>query len=172
MLATITYITIIPLCNWLFMYVPVLTLAPGMQWSPVSLLFGLVFVARDFAQRDIGHGIWLAMGVATALTFWLAAPALALVAAVAFAFGEVADWLVYSVTRRPMSQRVLLSSLVSVPVDSLLALWGLQLVLPGVMGWASIWPLIATKLVAAAVCYLWLSRHEQRATDRATVPSN
>ena len=42
--------------------------------------------------------------------------------AAAFAVGELGDWAVYTFTRRPFSQRILISSLIGAPLDSIVFL--------------------------------------------------
>jgi queuosine precursor transporter len=112
------YIVSIVLVNWLFVAV-----AP---WPTVfgdlylaNLVVGFVFVLRDYGQRQVGHRILLATFVAGVITYFMVDPAIALASISAFALSETTDWAVYSFTRRPLQQRILLSSLVSVPLDTL-----------------------------------------------------
>ena len=56
MIATGVYVLLIVLVNWGFSVVPL-----WHGWPPLSLAVGLIFVARDYAQREIGHWIWAAM---------------------------------------------------------------------------------------------------------------
>jgi queuosine precursor transporter len=112
------YIVSIVLVNWLFVAV-----AP---WPTVfgdlylaHLVVGFVFVLRDYGQRQVGHRILLATFVAGIFTYFMVDPAIALASITAFTLSETTDWAVYSFTRRPLQQRILLSSLVSVPLDTL-----------------------------------------------------
>jgi uncharacterized PurR-regulated membrane protein YhhQ (DUF165 family) len=84
-----------------------------------NIVVGFVFVLRDYAQRQIGHYILLATLLAGAITWLMVDPALALASVTAFFISEMADWAIYSFTKRPMQQRILVSSLVSVPLDTL-----------------------------------------------------
>ena len=61
LLWTALYIGLIVLVNWLFTVVPLVEMGAGEKWPPVALIVGLVFVARDFAQRAIGHWVLAAM---------------------------------------------------------------------------------------------------------------
>ena len=87
-----------------------------------TLIVGLTFVLRDFTQRSIGKWVLLAMAIAAGLTY-LISPGLALASAAAFAISEFADWAMYTFTKKPFAQRILLSSLISTPIDSVAFLW-------------------------------------------------
>jgi len=115
---TLLYVALIVLVNWGFTVVPLVPLPGGEMWPPMSLVVGLVFVARDYAQREIGHKVIIAMLVSAALSYVMANPFVAVASLSAFLISEFADWAVYSFTRRPFSQRVLLSSLIGTPLDS------------------------------------------------------
>lgn len=112
------YIVSIVLVNWLFVAV-----AP---WPTVfgdlylgNIVVGFVFVLRDYGQRQVGHKILLATLVAGIITFFMVDKAIALASITAFILSEMTDWAIYSFTRRPLQQRILLSSLVAVPLDTL-----------------------------------------------------
>jgi queuosine precursor transporter len=114
----VVYIVSIVLVNWLFVAV-----AP---WPTVfgdlylaNLVVGFVFVLRDYGQRQVGHKILLATLVAGIITFFMVDKAIALASITAFILSEMTDWAIYSFTKRPLQQRILLSSLVAVPLDTL-----------------------------------------------------
>ena len=120
------YIAFIVLVNWLF--VPENLIEGVTQWSTTTwmgtlylanVIVGFVFVLRDYAQREIGHKVLLATAFAGLPVYLLAGPGLAAASLIAFALSEMTDWTVYSFTRRPLQNRILLSSLFSVPVDTL-----------------------------------------------------
>tara|TARA_R110000822_G_scaffold65505_2_gene160285 strand:- start:75 stop:452 length:378 start_codon:yes stop_codon:yes gene_type:complete len=92
------------------------------MFPPMSLAVGLIFVARDFAQREIGHKVIGAMIVAGAISYFMADPYVAIASVAAFAISEAADWGIYTFTKKPFKQRILLSSLVSTPLDSVVFL--------------------------------------------------
>jgi queuosine precursor transporter len=120
---SIIYVALIVLVNWLFSVVPLVELPGGEMWPPMSLVVGLIFVVRDFAQREIGHKIILAMLIGGALSYIMADPFIAMASVAAFLISEFADWAVYSFTGRPFSQRILLSSVISTPIDSAVFLY-------------------------------------------------
>lgn len=117
-----TYIALIVGVNWAFAIVPPLELPGGDLWSPVALIVGFVFVVRDFAQRSVGHNVLWAMIIGIAISWWMASPQLAFASAAAFAVGELADWSLYTYTKKPFSQRILISSLLGAPLDSIVFL--------------------------------------------------
>ena len=119
---TIAYIVLIVAVNYGFTVTPMVALPGGEQWPPISLLVGFIFVARDFAQREIGHRVIIAMLIAGGLSYVMADPFVAAASVAAFLISEFADWAVYSFTGRPFAQRVLLSSAVGTPLDSIVFL--------------------------------------------------
>ena len=62
------YIGLIVLVNWLFTVVQPIDMGGGEMWPPVALIVGLIFIARDFAQRVIGHWVLVAMLIAAILS--------------------------------------------------------------------------------------------------------
>jgi uncharacterized PurR-regulated membrane protein YhhQ (DUF165 family) len=52
-------------------------------------------------------------------TYVMVDPAIAIASVTAFVLSEMADWAIYSFTRRPLQSRILISSLVAVPLDTL-----------------------------------------------------
>ncbi len=145
---SVLYIGLIVLVNWLFTVVPPVDMGGGEMWPPVALIVGLIFIARDFAQRVIGHWVLVAMLIAAILSYFLANPFVAYASVAAFAISELADWLVYSFTKRPFAQRILLSSVLATPIDSIVFL--------GMMGWLSapgVLAMTASKMVGALIVW-------------------
>ena len=115
---TALYILAIVMVNKLFVIVPPVTTPLGDLYL-ASILVGIVFVLRDYAQREVGHRILVATLIAGIITWAMTNADLAFASVVAFAISETTDWAVFSFTRRPLQSRILLSSLLSVPVDTL-----------------------------------------------------
>lgn len=120
------YVAFIVLVNWLF--VPANLIEGVTQWDTHSwlgtlylanVIVGFVFVLRDYAQREIGHKVLIATALAAIPVYWLAGPGLTVASLTAFALSEAMDWAVYSFTKRPLQNRILLSAMLSVPVDTL-----------------------------------------------------
>ena len=115
------YVLTIVLVNWLFDVLPIIETPLG-AWPPASLIVGFVLILRDLAQREVGHYVLLAMLAAGIITYAMVDPFIALASVSAFLVSETADWLVYTVTRRPLRDRILASSAVSSPLDSVVFL--------------------------------------------------
>ncbi len=145
------YMLLIPLVNWMFSWAPLLPLPDGGVWTPFTIFAGLVLVFRDFAQREIGHYVGILLLIGALLSYFLAAPAIAIVSGIAFMVSEGIDWIVYNITKRPFNQRIFISCLASAPVDSLIFLYGADMVVPGVFSKWSLLASICSKLVGAAI---------------------
>ena len=149
------YVLLIIAVNYAFTVVLPVKLPDGTLWPPVALLVGFVFVARDFAQREVGHKVLLAMLVGVAISYFMANPFVAIASAVAFLVGELVDWAVYSYTKRPLSQRILLSSLLGAPVDSAIFLGLLSLLSP-----VGIVAMSVSKILGAFIVWGMIRRRE------------
>ncbi len=154
---TAIYVVLIVLVNWLFTVVPLVELPGGTMWPPVALVVGFVFVARDFAQREIGHWVLAAMAVGVIISYFMASPQVALASAVAFAVSELADWAVYTFTGRPLSERILYSSIIGTPIDSVVFLS-----MVGFFSVAGAAAMTASKLLGALIVW-WLIRRREAA---------
>ena len=55
------YIATVVAINMAFAYIPPVVLFDGTIFTVGSVIAGLVFVARDFAQREVGHKVVLAL---------------------------------------------------------------------------------------------------------------
>jgi len=154
---TVLYVLLIVAVNYGFSVVPLVDLPGGEKWPPVALVVGFIFVARDFAQREIGHRVVLAMLAAGAISYFMADPFVATASVAAFLVSEFADWAVYSFTGRPFSQRILLSSIVGTPIDSIVFLAGI-----GALGVAGVAAMTASKMVGAVVVW-WMIRQRETA---------
>jgi len=105
---TLVYILLIPFINWSFTWAPMVGFVEGQfatywagdpipefaKWlfNPVTIVTGLVLVVRDFAQREIGHEVLIAMAIALFLTYVTSGGALALASGAAFLISELVDW--------------------------------------------------------------------------------
>ena len=150
------YVANVVLVNWLFTVIPPLALPGGEVWPPASLIVGFTFVIRDYAQREIGHYVLAAMLAGGLLSWGMAGPEVAFASVAAFLTSEILDWAVYTWTGRPFSQRVLLSSLLSTPVDS-----AVFLALVGFISVPAVLLMTASKMVGAFVVYC-LARHREK----------
>jgi queuosine precursor transporter len=120
---TVSYVASILAVNWLF--APSQLVEGVTFWKTAwgdlflaNLIVGAVFVLRDYAQREIGHRILLATLVAGVMTYFMVDPAIAIASLVAFVMSETADWGVYSFWKKSLQSRILVSSLVAIPLDT------------------------------------------------------
>lgn len=150
-----TYFSAIVFSNLLMLWLPMMPLA-GTVIPPAIITFGFVFVLRDFAQRAIGHSVLVFMAAAAVATFFLAGPAIASASVTAFVISELTDWAAYTLLRRPLRQRILISSLISVPVDTAVFFMAL-----GILDVRSLMVGIAVKLVATVAVWLCLTLREE-----------
>ncbi|MNC66768.1 hypothetical protein D3C75_1172040 [compost metagenome] len=100
-------------------------------------------------QTRYGHGALVAMLVALVLSYVTSEPAIALASASAFAVSELIDWLVFSITKRPLHDRLWLSSALSIPIDTFIFFGMIGALTPAVAGTA-----LASKF--AGVTAVWL----------------
>jgi queuosine precursor transporter len=119
---TSLYITAIVFINTAFSYLPIYEFA-HCEISAMDPVAGIIYLLRDFAQAELGHAIFFAMGIGALLSLWLADPLIAKASVYAFMCGEIIDWAVYTYTQRPLRERLLLSASISAPIDSLVFLF-------------------------------------------------
>ncbi len=150
----IAYIVAIVGVNWMFLALPAVATAFGDIYY-ANFVVGAVFVLRDYAQREIGHYVLLATLVAGVLTYYMVDPAIAAASITAFVLSEGLDWAVYSFTRRPLQERILLSSLLAAPVDTFAFQY-----LAGYLTPAAFALELVSKMVGVAVLW-WLLKSRQ-----------
>ncbi|MGE0595828.1 MAG: VUT family protein [Hyphomonadaceae bacterium] len=151
---TALYVGLMPFINWSFAAVDTYTIPPslgGGEFQPLAIVTGLVLVFRDFAQREMRHWIWGAMITGlllSTLTSWIT---IVVASGLAFLISETIDWAVYTFSKKPLSQRIMLSSLASAPLDQIVFIGLASLVVPGIFAWGTIVTGIASKLLGAWV---------------------
>lgn len=165
---TALYVGLMPLINWSYSAVPTLPIPHelgGGNFQPLAIVTGFVLVVRDFAQREIKHWIFGAMIVGLALSSLTSWIVIVFASGAAFLISETVDWAVYTFVKRPLSQRVLLSSCASGPLDQLVFIW-LASMAPGQAGifaWGTILTGIASKLLGALIVSRVMAVQERRA---------
>jgi len=152
---TLLYVVLIVAVNYGFTVAPMVALPGGEMWPTISLVVGFIFVARDFSQREIGHKVIVAMLAAGAISYLMAGPQVAVASVAAFLLSEFADWAVYSFTRRPFSQRILLSSALGTPLDSIVFL-----AMIGHLSATGVLAMTLSKMLGALVVWLMVRRRE------------
>jgi hypothetical protein len=126
----------------------------GLAVTAGTFAAGAALMLRDWV--DTAGGRWWVAGAITegvVLSYALAAPMIAVASAIAFAASEVVDWAVFTpVRRRSLPRAVLVSSIVSAPVDTVLFL--------AVAGFGVTWHAVLgqflVKTAMAATAAAWL----------------
>lgn len=150
MLWLAAYIGSILAINYAFSLFPHLDLV----WSCWA---GLIFILRDMVQVRFGHWALAAMLGGTVLSYLLTDPFVATASVVAFAVSELIDWAVFTVTRRPLRDRLWISAALSVPVDTTIFFGMLGVWEPSV--WAASF---ASKLLGVSVVWLLMRTRDGR----------
>lgn len=123
--ATLSYLLFIVLLNTLFSYVPNLNIL-GEPVSIADFVAGLIYVMRDFAQRETGHWVIAAMLAGCGLSWLLAEHQAAFASVAAFSVGETIDWGIFTFSGWTLPKRLFWSSIISAPVDTWVNLWCLH----------------------------------------------
>ncbi len=167
---TALYVAMMPLINWAFAAIETYSLPAwigGGEFHPFTMVTGLVLVVRDFAQREVKHWIFLAMLAGLALSTLTAWPVIVVASGIAFLISETADWAVYTFTKKPLSQRIMISSLVGAPIDQIAFLWLASFVVPGIFVLGSVLTGIASKLLGAWIVSQIVAARERRAVQNS-----
>lgn len=166
---TAMYVGLMPVINWAFAGISTIPIPEdfgGGSWHPFTVITGLVLVVRDFAQREIKHWIFAAMIAGLALSTLTAWPVIVVASGVAFLISETADWAVYTFSNRPLSQRILISSCISAPIDQVLFIYLASLVVPGIFAWGTIVTGVVSKLIGAYFVSRVVAAQERRNTPQ------
>ena len=161
---TLVYVALIPFINWSFTWAPLWEVLPGWAFNPVTIVTGLVLVVRDFAQREVGHYVLIAMAIALILTAMAAGPELALASGGAFAIAELVDWALFTFTKYKLSTRVLLSSAIAAPLDTTIFLYGAEIIRDGMLTGPNITMSIIGKMVGAVVIWWFVRKRFEKST--------
>ncbi len=85
-----------------------------------AVFIGLTFSLRDFTQRYWGSlQVWIFILISAVITLYMNWK-VALASVSAFLVSEFVDWLVYTLTKKPLHHRIWFSNLFSTPIDSIL----------------------------------------------------
>lgn len=168
--ATALYVALMPLVNWAFAGIDTWTIPSalgGGEFHPFQVVTGMVLVVRDFAQREIGNKVLLAMLVGLALATLTGWFQIVLASGAAFLISELIDWLVFTFNKRPLSQRILISSAISAPVDQIAFTYLASLVVPGMFAVGTIIFGIIAKMIGAVIVSYLIARRERAAAASA-----
>jgi queuosine precursor transporter len=161
------YVGLMPFINWSFGAVETYAIPEwlgGGAFQPLAIVTGLVLVVRDFSQREMKHWVWAAMITGLLLSMLTSWIVVVFASAAAFLISETVDWAVYTWSKRPLSQRIMISSTVSAPLDQMVFIW-LASQIPGqegIFAWGTILTGIASKLLGAFVVSRIVAQQERR----------
>lgn len=137
-LSLVAYIGSIVIANWMTARFGLVPVGFGLLVTAGTFAAGFALVTRDWVQVTFGRRVVLAAIVVGALLSALTSSrALAVASGLAFLVSELVDFGVFTpVRRRSLAGAVLLSSVVSAPVDTVLFLWlaGFNLTWQAVLG--------------------------------------
>ncbi len=170
------YVALMPLINWSFGAVPTAAIPDwlgGGAFQPLAIVTGLVLVVRDLTQREMKHWVWGATIcglILSILTSWIV---VVVASAAAFLISETVDWAVYTFSKKPLSQRIMISSLFSAPLDQVVFIW-LASQIPGqesIFAWGTILTGVASKLVGAYAVSRIVAAQENRTPQNDMNPA-
>lgn len=124
--------------------------------SPMAFVVGIIFVLRDYVQRQIGHWVILVMLVGGLISFKMASPVVAMASIVAFACAEGLDWFTFSAVPAKFHTKILISSIIGVLADTLVFL-----PMIGAFSVQTATIMYLSKLVAAGLVYAWYVKRER-----------
>lgn len=128
------YIATIPAANFLIGHIGtvcvpqgpcLIPVAPGIMAPSGVLMIGASLLLRDLVQRRYG-ALWSlgCIGIGASLSFFVAAPAIALASAAAFLFSELVDFGAYTpLARKQFYIALIVSCAAGALADSVLFLW-------------------------------------------------
>jgi uncharacterized PurR-regulated membrane protein YhhQ (DUF165 family) len=117
----------------------------GLTFPAGAAAIGLTFSARDFVQEHYGKfGCWGWMLLASLITYAFNQH-LAWASGCAFFIAEFSDWLIYSRTKGSFEKRLLLSNLISTPLDSLVFV---------LLAFGPVWPAIIGQTIIKMISSL------------------
>ena len=104
----------------------------------------------------------------SSLTSWIT---IVVASGLAFLVSETVDWAVYTFSKRPLSQRVMISSLASAPLDQVVFIGLASLVVPGIFAWGTVLTGIASKLLGAWVVSQIVAVQERKTAANGVNPA-
>ena len=159
-LAITGYIGSIVLANWMTATFGLVGIGFGLAVTAGTFAAGAALILRDAVQQTAGKvTVLAAILVGIVMSYFLSDPFIAIASAVAFAASEFVDWGVYSRVRgRSIALAVLVSSIISAPIDTVLFL---HIAGFGVT-WEAVLGQFIVKTLMAAAAAGWLAWRERR----------
>lgn len=133
---------------------------PEHVWGAITFPAGVVFIGltfsfRDFAQRLWGKkAVWYWMIAATFITLLMNIK-IAVASCSAFLIAEAIDWALFSYTKLPFKKRIILSNVISTPIDS-----AVFVTLAFGWYWPAIWGQTIIKFLSSLLVIPFIKRDE------------
>lgn len=160
-IAVVAYALVIVLANVATDRFGLVSIGLGLMVTAGTFFAGAALILRDWVQLTTARWVTFAAIIGgAALSYFLSSPALALASGLAFLVSELVDYGVFTPLRgRSLAGAVVVSSVVSAPVDTVLFLWlaGFPLTWQAVLG-----QFIVKTLMALAVAAVLSYRERQR----------
>jgi len=124
-LAGVIYVGTVVLANWLTATYGLVSIGFGLLVAAGTFAAGASLIVRDWVQQASRrqYVVPVLIVVAALISAVTATPALALASGIAFLCSELVDWAVFTpILKRSLPAAVLVSSVVSAPVDTVLFL--------------------------------------------------
>ncbi|MGE3479713.1 MAG: hypothetical protein AB7G80_09620 [Dongiaceae bacterium] len=142
-------------------YPLLIQVSSGVLFTPWTIISGLVYVLRDFSQREIGHWVWIPMLIGVLIS-WYFSPQYGAAVIIGGLFGAFSDWMVYTFTKKPFHERILLSAIASGPMDTIgfFLSFDLLQVMPGVsiFNWPTVIIGSLSKILAGFALYFYYKK--------------
>lgn len=153
------YIGSIIAANWMTATFGLVPIGLGLAVTAGTFAAGAALLLRDAVQVALGKiASLLAIAAGIVVSYFVADPYIALASAVAFASSEIVDFAVFTPLRKKsIARAVLVSSIVSAPVDTVLFLY--------IAGFGVTWQAVAGQFIvktamAALVAFYLLHRKQ------------
>jgi len=134
----------------------------------MTIVTGLVLVVRDFAQREVGHWIFLFLAIGLILSIYTSDPTIAFASACAFAISETIDWALFTFAKLPLARRIFVSAGISGPIDAAAFLFIANFALPGIFNWVSLAAAVVSRFLGCLIVYLLMKHREKKLASTAT----
>jgi uncharacterized PurR-regulated membrane protein YhhQ (DUF165 family) len=147
-IAVAAYIAVIVLANVATDRLGLVPIGLGLLVTAGTFFAGAALLLRDWVQLDAPRWVvWAAILAGAALSYLMSNPALALASGLAFLVSELVDYGVFTPLRdKSLAGAVLVSSVVSAPIDTVLFLW--------LAGFPLTWQAVAGQFIVKTVMAL------------------
>lgn len=153
------YVLTIVAANWMTVTFGLVPIGFGLAVTAGTFAAGAALLLRDAVQVTLGKVVSLAaIAVGVAVSYVVADPMIAVASALAFAASELVDFAVFTPMRaRSLARAVLVSSVVSAPVDTVLFLH--------IAGFGVTWQAVLGQFIVktgmALLAAMWLVRRSR-----------